>query len=142
MKLKHYGTSFFFFKQKTAYEMRISDWSSDVCSSDLLVLAQPQIARMPQRTVGGEFGERDLGDQLWGDPMRAACCRPRRLDRRRLACQPIHPGAQRIDRVAVEPGAYLARIDERAVLVLREQQRTKATPFGPTGRATGRERTG
>src|SRR3546814_2263694 len=41
---------FFFFKQKTAYEMRISDWSSDVCSSDLrsirtrhgaLVAAQP-----------------------------------------------------------------------------------------------------
>src|SRR3546814_1710734 len=27
---------FFFFKQKTSYEMRISDWSSDVCSSDLL----------------------------------------------------------------------------------------------------------
>src|SRR3546814_2592222 len=29
---------FFFFKQKTAYEMRISDWSSDVCSSDLVLL--------------------------------------------------------------------------------------------------------
>src|SRR3546814_10375399 len=29
---------FFFFKQKTAYEMRISDWSSDVCSSDLVEL--------------------------------------------------------------------------------------------------------
>src|SRR3546814_2357740 len=29
---------FFFFKQKTAYEMRISDWSSDVCSSDLQIL--------------------------------------------------------------------------------------------------------
>src|SRR3546814_5019913 len=29
------GEVFFFFKQKTAYEMRISDWSSDVCSSDL-----------------------------------------------------------------------------------------------------------
>src|SRR3546814_2308979 len=28
---------FFFFKQKTAYEMRISDWSSDVCSSDLRI---------------------------------------------------------------------------------------------------------
>src|SRR3546814_8804586 len=28
---------FFFFKQRTAYEMRISDWSSDVCSSDLIV---------------------------------------------------------------------------------------------------------
>src|SRR3546814_2411396 len=32
------GGSLFFFKQKTAYEMRISDWSSDVCSSDLRVL--------------------------------------------------------------------------------------------------------
>src|SRR3546814_9533861 len=31
------GLCFFFFKQKTAYEMRISDWSSDVCSSDLLL---------------------------------------------------------------------------------------------------------
>src|SRR3546814_1790919 len=31
---------FFFFKQKTAYEMRISDWSSDVCSSDLMRLLQ------------------------------------------------------------------------------------------------------
>src|SRR3546814_8601067 len=30
----------FFFKQKTAYEMRISDWSSDVCSSDLAAPAQ------------------------------------------------------------------------------------------------------
>src|SRR3546814_6196511 len=33
----------FFFKQKTAYEMRISDWSSDVCSSDLRV-SPPNIA--------------------------------------------------------------------------------------------------
>src|SRR3546814_6518648 len=30
-----FGWMIFFFKQKTAYEMRISDWSSDVCSSDL-----------------------------------------------------------------------------------------------------------
>src|SRR3546814_4216481 len=37
---------FFFFKQKTAYEMRISDWSSDVCSSDLTALI----------TSGGETG--------------------------------------------------------------------------------------
>src|SRR3546814_4814859 len=35
-----------FFKQKTAYELRISDWSSDVCSSDLArLLIEPQIAR-------------------------------------------------------------------------------------------------
>src|SRR3546814_9997528 len=32
---------FFFFKQKTAYEMRISDWSSDVCSSDLNGVGNP-----------------------------------------------------------------------------------------------------
>src|SRR3546814_4990884 len=32
-----YDVSVFFFKQKTAYELRISDWSSDVCSSDLLL---------------------------------------------------------------------------------------------------------
>src|SRR3546814_10462325 len=32
-----YYCLFFFFKQKTAYEMRISDWSSDVCSSDLFI---------------------------------------------------------------------------------------------------------
>src|SRR3546814_1004082 len=43
---------FFFFKQKTAYEMRISDWSSDVCSSDLAAprfvnLADPAQHRDP-----------------------------------------------------------------------------------------------
>src|SRR3546814_10136366 len=37
------GILFFFFKQKTAYEMRISDWSSDVCSSDLAVKAGPTV---------------------------------------------------------------------------------------------------
>src|SRR3546814_2815573 len=42
----------FFFKQKTAYEMRISDWSSDVCSSDLL-------SRLPEWT-------RDTHERLFG----------------------------------------------------------------------------
>src|SRR3546814_9226581 len=37
------GLFFIFFKQKTAYEMRISDWSSDVCSSDLLPGPQDQM---------------------------------------------------------------------------------------------------
>src|SRR3546814_4849973 len=37
---------FFFFKQKTAYEMRISDWSSDVCSSDLKGHGQAQDAHV------------------------------------------------------------------------------------------------
>src|SRR3546814_8010106 len=44
---------FFFFKQKTAYEMRISDWSSDVCSSDLLsrTLGRPDLAVMVGRNT-------------------------------------------------------------------------------------------
>src|SRR3546814_20511263 len=39
----------FFFKQKTAYEMRISDWSSDVCSSDLT----EGLAEHPEQVLGG-----------------------------------------------------------------------------------------
>src|SRR3546814_5018464 len=44
----------FFFKQKTAYEMRISDWSSDVCSSDLAsVAAKPGVAALPEFAEAG-----------------------------------------------------------------------------------------
>src|SRR3546814_853897 len=43
---------FFFFKQKTAYEMRISDWSSDVCSSDLKLAA---LEAMMERLVPGRW---------------------------------------------------------------------------------------
>src|SRR3546814_8031290 len=54
---------FFFFKQKTAYEMRISDWSSDVCSSDLAqdrpaqqqfrgADPEDQLAQLPQAPEG------------------------------------------------------------------------------------------
>src|SRR3546814_1162093 len=44
--------TFFFFKQKTAYDMRISDWSSDVCSSDL---PARQIA-LPHLHISGKHG--------------------------------------------------------------------------------------
>src|SRR3546814_9618040 len=47
---------FFFFKQKTAYEMRISDWSSDVCSSDLNVFDNPAYAGAPIIIAGDNFG--------------------------------------------------------------------------------------
>src|SRR3546814_8344273 len=44
---------FFFFKQKTAYEMRISDWSSDVCSADLKIfegyLEKNSLRKTPER---------------------------------------------------------------------------------------------
>src|SRR3546814_2794493 len=41
-------TVIFFFKQKTAYEMRISDWSSDVCSSDLVGQRRMWLDRVPR----------------------------------------------------------------------------------------------
>src|SRR3546814_4096969 len=55
---------FFFFKQKTAYEMRISDWSSDVCSSDL-AQDHPGHADAPRRrnrldAVGGHEARQDV----------------------------------------------------------------------------------
>src|SRR3546814_8477341 len=56
----------FFFKQKTAYEMRISDWSSDVCSSDLaLVGAVTRLFRRPhgnEDRAGNDDDKLDQGD--------------------------------------------------------------------------------
>src|SRR3546814_7078032 len=49
---------FFFFKQKTAYEMRISDWSSDVCSSDL---TRTRRTRWPRRSARRRDGGGDRG---------------------------------------------------------------------------------
>src|SRR3546814_6503081 len=46
------GYCVFFFKQKTAYEMRISDWSSDVCSSDLV---EQEIGLRMLEIIGGEL---------------------------------------------------------------------------------------
>src|SRR3546814_8017296 len=78
----------FFFKQKTAYEMRISDWSSDVCSSDL---RDPARARWPDgraRRSGGTAGERraplagagrpDRGDEAEVRPEDGARAAPNR----------------------------------------------------------------
>src|SRR3546814_2964193 len=72
--------AFFFFKQKTAYEVRISDWSSDVCSSDLA----PYLGRLERIQALSEL----LSDRYGNLRIRAigaACrraamvCPPRRL---------------------------------------------------------------
>src|SRR3546814_5805562 len=52
----------FFFKQKTAYEMRISDWSSDVCSSDLADVARADLKRHDIVHQPGDEGHRDEKD--------------------------------------------------------------------------------
>src|SRR3546814_4972242 len=64
---------FFFFKQKTAYEMRISDWSSDVCSSDLDRSAAREEAGRKERRV-------DLrqADQARGQGEQMAVCEAQR----------------------------------------------------------------
>src|SRR3546814_1099730 len=51
---------FFFFKQKTAYEMRISDWSSDVCSSDLDFRGARRESRALAAGEAREAGNRPL----------------------------------------------------------------------------------
>src|SRR3546814_8051219 len=56
----------FFFKQKTAYEMRISDWSSDVCSSDLS-------AAMSDKDIDIAGAIRNLGGDILDLPFWEAC---------------------------------------------------------------------
>src|SRR3546814_1273971 len=80
---------FFFFKQKTAYEMRISDWSSDVCSSDLADRQKPGPAGLgcllnPRRSI-------PLHAPSWGRgcPLAIPCrCRSRQSE-------PFHRPADR-----------------------------------------------
>src|SRR3546814_17795555 len=83
---------FFFFKQKTAYEMRISDWSSDLCSSDL----------------APHLGHDGLARQHGGGEARVERVDPGRI----MVAQPFHDrargdavGAQAMQDRAIEAGA-------------------------------------
>src|SRR3546814_3833396 len=75
----------FFFKQKTAYEMRISDWSSDVCSSDLLVFDRGEAVAGDRKSPICEI-ELELKD---GDPA-ALFALARRID----TVAPVRLGVQ------------------------------------------------
>src|SRR3546814_6586103 len=63
---------FFFFKQKTAYEMRISDWSSDVCSSDLGIHRQCERQHRPDQAGCLEAIRAAAGNALAGARDRTA----------------------------------------------------------------------
>src|SRR3546814_4647095 len=82
---------FVFFKQETAYEVRISNWSSDVCSSDLrhicrllLRMAAPQDEDLGGR-VGGDRGDRGVGELF--PPLALMRCRHAALDRQAIVEQ-------------------------------------------------------
>src|SRR3546814_14839563 len=94
---------FFCFKQKTAYEMRISDWSSDVCSSDL--------QRRDDRHH--RAGARRIGDRGDGRQVAEAARRGRRYRRAaaRAGDRQGDPGGQRADRGHAE----VDRSEERRV---------------------------
>src|SRR3546814_4157979 len=87
---------FFFFKQKTAYEMRISDWSSDVCSSDLF----------KHWILGGIVEERDRARHVGHVD---------RLEERQHAARPIFTEAGRIDLVEFDVILVDDRSEERRV---------------------------
>src|SRR3546814_1784484 len=81
---------FFFFKQKTAYEMRISDWSSDVCSSDLggerqrIPLQNRLGSSHPKLTQAVLLMEANIEEPLTTDEIAQHVCVSRRSEERRV----------------------------------------------------------
>src|SRR3546814_5537377 len=96
--------SVFFFKQKTAYEMRISDWSSDVCSSDLLAPGREALCRLLEQQPRDDVGNRlrNIRTQFanaWGWLVSDRAKQQRQLrvvERRRSDQQLEHDGTERI----------------------------------------------
>src|SRR3546814_11857221 len=69
----------FFFEQKTAYEMRISDWSSDVCSSDLLLYSEVvRYSEQIERFVAA-FGRENIATVIYDDFAKAPQASYRRV---------------------------------------------------------------
>src|SRR3546814_17495263 len=125
-----------FFKQKTAYEMRISDWSSDGCSSDL-------------GSPGAEECDHVIGTLGVRGPDLATIQAPTAVDARgprsdrgkvRPRVRPAHADTER-DVAASHARPQLALL----VISHAQQQRTAlpvSDPVGGIGRASGRERGG
>src|SRR3546814_11469363 len=114
----------FFFKQKTAYEMRISDWSSDVCSSDLAL-----------RVEFGEFADVGAGDEA----LRLA--RTQHQPLRRVQREPLEQRLQPDQHVLGE-GVYrlsgaVEREHDDAVLALLGLPVAEAPSVEPCNHPTG-----
>src|SRR3546814_702320 len=125
----------FFFKQKTAYEMRISDWSSDVCSSDLISLQGSQLFAhfLPQACI--QRGQRLVQQQQPGFyRQRTRQCRPLLLATRdfaRVALQDAfqfkrtHPTLGRNGQLMLS-GIEQALLQAKADVLLDRQVREQA----------------
>src|SRR3546814_8961467 len=87
---------FFFFKQKTAYEMRISDWSSDVCSSDLIGDAGVRCTDHLDQARMGRRERREISVHRHAGLVAAAGVAQRRID-------PLSTEESRVGKVGVSP---------------------------------------
>src|SRR3546814_17663296 len=123
---------FFFFKQKTAYEMRISDWSSDVCSSDLLG-EQPKKAKLAVQPVAGRFARRRRARLVIDD---GECAVGRLIDAVRGPVQPAAVDDQFADHLTRARPAFVARRPRQ-----RARPRTRE-PDPPTPRGTNGQKPG
>src|SRR3546814_1484833 len=89
----------FFFKQKTAYELRISDWSSDVCSSDLLAMLDALLAGVIVDEAGAlvrDFDARTIGCRRRRAATGGTAYRlHRKMETRHRRALPCHAGAWR-----------------------------------------------
>src|SRR3546814_15449629 len=92
---------FFFFKQKTAYEMRISDWSSDVCSSDLARLELDSMELM--RFANDDVTRRDPAAAIARDFPIAVCDREGAIVPRMIVKLIIAVGAKNVMHQASRP---------------------------------------
>src|SRR3546814_6744320 len=109
--------SVFFFKQKTAYEMRISDWSSDVCSSDLgRPAAQAGPCRQPAARPARRDPERHPRRRLFDSRQLTAIRRRFAADQRRPRKRPAHsPGISTVEAVM-----------QQAISVIKAEHRSLA----------------
>src|SRR3546814_8801624 len=89
----------FFFKQKTAYEMRISDWSSDVCSSDLSTMTPEGRRENRKQLVGLEALDAQtripVGGHVVDASFKAIPVRSQRSEERRVGQECVSTGRSR-----------------------------------------------
>src|SRR3546814_10992960 len=122
----------FFFKQKTAYELRISDWSSDVCSSDLARLFRLGAARPVRGVVSGAVERRGPF------PASADACRGDVFARNpRRSAQQAGDGAAAV-RFAKSP--FVLSLSKHRSSFARWRDRAALRQAQEIGRASGRAR--